>query len=296
MLSLTLRQYEYVVAAAEEGSLTRAAEKLNVSQPSVSMAVAALEQHFGRPLFSRRRGTAVTPTAFGRQVVAQGRGLLRGAAALELLDREETGLSGEISFGCYNSLAPLYAGQLLRRMAKQHPNITLHFREADFDQLEDRLRRGHLDCALTWDVGLGPGITRHKVADVRPHILLATNHPLAAQKQIRLAEIASEPLVLSAQPMNWRYILSLFRERGMEPPVAARVESAETLRSLVANGLGNAILYTKPATNSAQDGQPLSAIEIADDMPPQQISFIHRNSEPLDGVLRAVFEAVCGGD
>ncbi len=73
ILSLTLKQMRYTVAAAEFGNVTAAAAQLHVSQPSISMAIAAVEAHYGRRLFARQRGQGMTLTVFGRSFVAEAR-------------------------------------------------------------------------------------------------------------------------------------------------------------------------------------------------------------------------------
>ena len=71
ILSLTLKQIRYTVAAADFGNVTAAAVQLHVSQPSVSMAIAAVEAHYGRRLFARHRGQGMTLSSFGRRFVAE---------------------------------------------------------------------------------------------------------------------------------------------------------------------------------------------------------------------------------
>jgi len=86
-LSLTLKQLRYAVAAADARNVTQAAENLHVSQPSISVAIAQIEAHFGRKLFVRRKGEGVVPTSFGNSFVRQARSLLDQAAELHALGR-----------------------------------------------------------------------------------------------------------------------------------------------------------------------------------------------------------------
>ncbi|MCP4825505.1 MAG: LysR family transcriptional regulator [Shimia sp.] len=78
-----MRDYEYLIAVAEERSLSRATRRLNISQPSVSGAIAKLEKHFGQLLFERHRGTPAVPTVFCRKLVSESRQLLGATERLE---------------------------------------------------------------------------------------------------------------------------------------------------------------------------------------------------------------------
>ena len=83
MLYISLRQYEYVIAVAEAGSLTRAAERLNVSQPSLSVAITRVEERLGALLFVRRKGSAIGITPYGHRVIEKARDLLERADRIE---------------------------------------------------------------------------------------------------------------------------------------------------------------------------------------------------------------------
>jgi DNA-binding transcriptional LysR family regulator len=82
MLSVSIRQIEYIVAVAEQGGVTAAADALHVSQPALSVAISRLEQHLGNPLFIRRKGCAVLPTAFGRNFLEEANQILQSLTRL----------------------------------------------------------------------------------------------------------------------------------------------------------------------------------------------------------------------
>src|SRR5262249_10857302 len=96
ILSLTLKQLRYAVAAADAGNITRAAQILHVSQPSISVAIAQLEMHYGRKLFVRRKGEGVRPTALGNSFIRAARKLLEDAGKLGALGRATGAPSGEV--------------------------------------------------------------------------------------------------------------------------------------------------------------------------------------------------------
>ena len=110
----SFRQIDYVLAVAETGSTAAAARALHVSQPSVSVAIAQFEDHFGAALFLRLPGQGMRLTPFGRERVAQMRSLRSQAAALfgDAHDQPE-----ELSLGVYSTLGPRYAPRYLEAEA-----------------------------------------------------------------------------------------------------------------------------------------------------------------------------------
>jgi DNA-binding transcriptional LysR family regulator len=156
ILSLTLKQLRYAVAAADAGNVTRAAEILHVSQPSISVAIAQIEMHYGHKLFVRHKGEGVSPTAFGNGVIRVARKLLEDAGNLGALGRTPGTLSGEVMLGCFTDLAPYYVPALISRFAKAMPAITVGFRDAGFDELaESSARARSIWHSLTiWDWAL----------------------------------------------------------------------------------------------------------------------------------------------
>lgn len=270
-LSITLKQLRYVVAAADHRNITAAAAALNVSQPSLSMAIAAVEAQYGRKLFARLQGQGVALTSFGRSFVAEARVLLSQALALQRLGRGEGPLSGELTLGCFTDLAPYYVPDLLKQFAAREPRIAVSLREDGFDALAERLESGALDLALTYDLGLSSRFERTPLVELRPYAMLAADHPLARRKSVSLRELARHPLILTEQALSWQHVLELFAHAGVAAEVSMRASSFELQRSMVASGLGVAVAYTRPKHDQSYDGKRLTAREISDRLPLQRI-------------------------
>jgi DNA-binding transcriptional LysR family regulator len=105
-MNLTLRQLRYAVTTASLASVSKAAEKLHVTQPSISASIDQIETQFGRKIFIRRRGTGASLTPFGRSVIDQARRALEEIGRLEHLGVADGQASGEVVLGCYDDLAP----------------------------------------------------------------------------------------------------------------------------------------------------------------------------------------------
>jgi DNA-binding transcriptional LysR family regulator len=271
ILSLTLKQLRYAVAAADAGNVTKAAERLNVSQPSVSVAIAQIEAHCGRQLFVRRKGEGVAPTAFGNTFIRAARKLLEDAGSLAVLGRSAKAISGDVTLGCFTDLAPYYVPRLLGALRKLLPQVTVDFRDAGFDELATGLGKGSIDLALTYDLGLGPDIARMTLVELKPYAMLPARHDLARRAAVALADLARFPLVLTDQALSWQHVVGLFNGADLSVDVAARASSFELQRSMVANGLGVAVAYTRPKGDQSYDGAKLAIRPISDRLPTQRI-------------------------
>jgi len=296
MLSITLRQLEYALAAADHASFSRAAAALNISQPSITMAIAQLESHYGSPLFLRRKGQGVSLTSFGRGFIEQARRIAAQAKVIEALGGTAGDAAGEVILSCYVHLAPSYLPRLVRKLAEVHPRISVRFRERNLVELIDELENGTIDCALTFDLGLGEGFARDTIAEVRPYALVGIAHPLARRKSIRLREMAGYPLILSDQSLSWQHTVGLFEAAHCSAKIGARVASFELQRSLVANGFGVAVVYIRPVSHVGYDGQELATLEILDRLPQQRIVLARPAKMELTGALRALRELVLARD
>jgi DNA-binding transcriptional LysR family regulator len=281
ILSLTLKQLRYAAAAADAGNVTQAAQNLNVSQPSISVAIAQIEAHYGRKLFVRRKGEGVALTSFGAAFMRDARVLLDEAGKLHRLGQAAEAASGQVTLGCFIDLAPYYVPALISRFGKAIPAITVDFRDAGFDELAEQLGKGAIDLALTYDLGLGPSIERQTLIELRPYAMLPAHHPLARRPSVAMAELAKHPLILTDQALSWQHIVALFNGMGLEVDVATRTSSFELQRSMVANGLGIAVAYTRPKADQSYDGKKLAIRPISDKLPAQRILLAWAKGEAL---------------
>jgi len=247
-MRISLRLLRYFTAAAETGSTTAAAKQLNVSQPSISVAIRELEALFEEALFARESGTKMTLTNFGVRKLSEARQLLTAASAFEADDSGDAA-SGEVQIGIFTTLAPVYLPVLLRIARSRFPNLTVRFVEGDLAQLEDWLHGSQIELALTYDVGLPPDIDRECLAQLRPYGLVPANSRLARTRGgLSLHELAKEPLILIDLPHSREFLMAPFWQCGLSPEVRYRATSLELVRGMVANGLGVALVITQSAS------------------------------------------------
>ena len=289
-MSHSLSQLRYAVAAARHESISAAARELNVSQPSISVAISQIEERTGQKLFVRQRGAGIALTPFGQAFMAKAKIVLDDMDDLDALARGRASVGGELVLGCFQDLAPHFAPALIRRMAELHPAVRITVSEERFETLEKRLGDAAVDIALTYDLGLPPNAARVLLSELAPHALLAASHPLAGQTTVSLADLAGEPLIVTDQPYSWQHMLDLFRAHGHSPSVAAKTRSFELQRSLVANGFGVAVSYTRPAGDRSYDGQRLACKPLSEAVPLQRIILAYDARQRLSKAAGALIE------
>ncbi len=275
------------MAAADHESVTEAAASLNISQPAISAAIARLESHYDQQIFVRQKGRGVCLTPFGREVVARMRSLLNQAAELENYGLGRDAAEGVVSLGCFAELAPHYLPALNKAFESSFPLVRVKFREAGFDELPRFLNDGSIDLMLDYDIGLPEDIEQVTLTSLAPYVLLPGSHRWAGRKDLNLASLAKEPLILASDNQSRRYLLDLFHRRGLSPEVNRTAESFETLRGLVANGYGISVVHSRPASQVSYDGSPLVSIPLADVEPTHRILLAWSRRFPLSPAAEA---------
>jgi len=294
-MQYTLRQLEYLVAVADHGSVTAAANALYTSQPGISTAIAQLEEVFGLQFFIRHHARGVSLTPAGQSFVAAARNLLTHAKDLMQQASElSLALSGRLDLGCFTTIAPVLLPRLLTAFRDAYPDVEIVLREGDTPQLQAALLSGQLELALLYDLDLPPALCKRALFSARPYVLLPVGHPLAKQPEIALAELADEPMVLLDLPHSREYFLSLFRQLGIEPKVRHRTVSFELVRGLVAAGNGYGLLNLRPEVSAAYSGGQLTCLPITDEVP--ALSIVLAWPQGLKQTRRAeAFIALCEG-
>ncbi|MEE9333031.1 MAG: LysR substrate-binding domain-containing protein [Granulosicoccaceae bacterium] len=293
MLRFTLRQLEYLIACVDTGSLVAAATQLNVSQPTISAAIAKLEIQLGEQLLIRHHAQGVVPCASAQLHIKTARHLLQQAADFQReCDSSGTELAGELTLGCFAPLAPTYLPGLIARLNDQYPGVVLKVFEGTQREIVEGLRAGKQQLGLVYDLDLPGGLFKHELISVQPQVLLRSDHKFAAKKQLSIKELATEPMVLLDVSPSRTYFTGLFESQGFDPIIAYRSSSLELVRGLVGRGLGYSILVTRPSGDTTYDGQKLAIRPLRDKVEPSRISLCGLESS-RSGKISAAFKQVC---
>ena len=187
----------------------------------------------------------------------------------------------DFTVGCFLTLGPFFMPRLLREFGGRSPGARVLIREGDQEALSAGLERREIDLALLYDYGLDARFAIEPLAEVPPHVLLPAAHRLADTAKVSLADLAAEPMVLLDAAPSRDYFRSLFVEVGLEPTIALHSPSFETVRGLVANGMGYSLLVTKPANAMSYDGASLVTRPIRESVTPGRIALVRRAGDTL---------------
>lgn len=254
----TLRQLELFIAAAREGSFAAAAEAMHVTPNAVASAVTELETSFHAQLVIRRRAKGLTTTAAGQDLVTRAAALLEQAEELTLhIGNTSDVPRGSVSVGCYSTLAATIIPELWAQVAQQLPEVQLDIQEGPIETLAQQVLDGHLDMMISYRVGLPMGLVSDELFQTAPQVALPEHHAMAAQSEVSLEELESEPLILLDLPPAGDNTLRLLHERGLRPNVMHRSTSYETVRSMVARGFGYSLFFQQTRTKVSYEGLPL---------------------------------------
>lgn len=256
---LSLRQLTYFLATANQESVLRAAETLNVSSASISTAITQMEEFLQVQLFIRRHARGLVLTSAGQDLAAHARNILLHAREIESIAQKGPYRAvGRLNIGCLATIAPYLVPLVLKELAEHHPEIQLRWREDKHEALLDSLHGGGCDLIIIYDYDIP---TTLHVAPLRPmpvQVVLPEGHRLAQTQSCSLNDLVEEPMVLLDQPRTRDYFLSLFGSKGLNPTVFHRTQSFEMVRSLVANGFGYALLNFVPPYHVEGHGKLVS--------------------------------------
>jgi DNA-binding transcriptional LysR family regulator len=241
---LELRHLRYFVAVAEELHFSRAAKRLHMAQPPLSQQIRKLEQYIGHPLFARNSRT-VALTQAGEMLLERSRYLLRRLEDdLETVRRVGRGEIGTLTVGFIGSAMLTVLPALISRYRKRFPKVDLRLRELTTSSLVDAIRQGAVDLAFLRDAGPTEGLMVEQVIAERFVVALAETHPLASRKQVSLAQLKGEPLILFARELGataWDKTIALCETSGFRPAIVQDAPEWLTVLRLVSSGLGFSI-------------------------------------------------------
>lgn len=280
-LRFTLRQLEYLVAVADCGSVALAAERCHVSSPSISAAIAQLEQEFGLQLFVRRHAQGLSLTEGGRQFTEAARAVLAAGAALGDRAAELTGqVRGPLAVGCLLTFAQVVLPRLRRSFAEAQPEVEFRQSEHDHAGLIEALRHATLDAALSYDLEVPGDLEFLPLLSLPPYALLPEGHALAGRDAVTAGDLAGLPMVLLDLPYSADYFLSFFAEVGLRPRIAERTRDMGVMRAMVANGFGYSIANIRLGSDRAPDGRRVVFVPLKTARPPMRMGLILPKGAP----------------
>ncbi|XKG99899.1 hydrogen peroxide-inducible genes activator [Marinobacter nauticus] len=287
---MTLTELRYVVTLARERHFGRAAERCHVSQPTLSVAVKKLEDELGIPLFERSK-SSIRVTETGQRIIEQAQRVLDQVGVIRDMAQDgKNQLNSPLKVGAIYTIGPYLFPHLLPELRRAAPEMPLYIEENYTANLRQKLRHSELDAiivALPFDE---PEVVTLPLYDEPFVVLLPADHPLTEKDQVTPEEMAKEQLLLLGPG-------HCFRDQVLEscPPLveaitkradAGRPElvtegsSLETIRHMVASGLGITVLPLSAATAMKYQEDILAVRPFAPPVPFRTVALAWRVTFP----------------
>jgi DNA-binding transcriptional LysR family regulator len=263
---MDIYQIRYFLAIVETGGFTKAAERLFVSQPSLSVGIKKLEQELGVRLFERGGRRAVLTPA-GEFFLTKALWELKTFKAQPVL---RLGLLRTIRISGF--------ARLIGAFRQAYPNVAIELRDGDNTELQEQLSSSELDVFVTVLESMDTNGNSLPLFRQRMALAVANSHPFARRKSIRLNELDGEPFIDRMYCKFRETVKQQFVERGLQQQVVYRADNEDWVIALVAAGLGITIM------SEWQDLRGITYIPISDWTVERMIGLVWRTGQDSDVV------------
>lgn len=281
---MELRQLQYFVKVAKMQHVTHAAEELRIAQSAVSRQIRQLEEELGVLLFIQHgRNLQLTPVGkvFLQRIEAILTDIDRAIAEVHHLVNPDY---GEIRIGFPHTFGVLLVPDIVSKFRKDHPNVKFKLRQGVYNGLLREVMKYEVDLAF-----ISPFPTEHEAVtgellmEEELFAVLPPTHPLAGEQSIRLEQLKDEPFILFSEGYSLRTLVwESCMKAGFKPQIAFEGEEADTIRGLVAAGMGVSLLPEM----ALQETAPLQPVKVKVSEPEimRTIGLIYRSDIKLPQV------------
>ncbi|MFN6961777.1 MAG: LysR substrate-binding domain-containing protein [Rhodocyclaceae bacterium] len=297
---MTLTELRYIVALAREKHFGRAAEKCFVSQPTLSVAVKKLEDELGVILFERGQ-SEITVTPAGEPIVKQAEKVLAEAARIkELAETAGDPLAGPLRIGAIYTIGPYLLPRLVPLLRSRAPQMPLILPENFTAVLVEALKNSELDVAILALPVEEPGLVAQAVYDEAFRVLVPAQHRWAKEKAISPRRLLEEPLLMLGRGNCFRdQVLDLCSRAGKGGPQVLEGSSLETIRYMVASGIGVTVMPATAVDELPKNDPLLRVRPFVEPTPSRRIGMVWRVSFPrhqaIDLLHRALLDCKLPG-
>jgi len=294
---MTLTELRYIVALARERHFGRAAEKCFVSQPTLSVAIKKLEDELGATLFERQTAD-ITVTPLGSRIVAQAQRVLEETASIKQIAAQgKDQLATPLRVGAIYTVGPYLLPQLIPILHKRAPRMPLLLQENFTARLGELLRNGELDVAILSLPYADTGIVTRAVYDEPFRVVMPADHAWSKKAKIPAAQLCDETLLLLGAGNCFRdqVLQTCPRMRGSGASNLQQTlegSSLETIRHMVASGVGITVLPSTAAESKSAASRLLAVRPISAPQPSRRIALAWRESFPRLQAVEALRQAV----
>lgn len=237
---MTISKYEVFYSVVELGSLTKAAESLNLTQSGVSHSIASLEAELGFSLLTRDRA-GVTLTSNGELILKYVRETLQCNDRLRQKVAEIKGLEiGTVRVGTFTSVSSQWLPSMIKEFKSQHPGIEIKLAEGDYDDINQWILNGTVDFGFV-SLPVTQSFEFIPLKKDKMLCILPSEHPLKHQDEISFAQIKEEEFIMPKWG-NTGDVRRILLENNLQPKIKYEVVEDQAIIAMVQNGLGISIL------------------------------------------------------
>lgn len=291
---MNLRDLEYLVAVGEHRHFGRAAEACMVSQPTLSTQLKKLEQELGVALIERSP-RHVMLTSAGERVAERGRVILDEAAAIRAFARQVNDPEGgSLRLGIFPTLAPYLLPHVVPALHERYPNLELLLIEEKTEVVLDQLRSGRLDVGILALPITGEHLHQQPLFTEDFVLAVPAGHPLAASGgPVDPSVLAGEQVLLLEEGHCLRdQALSVCRLTGASERRGFRATSLETLRQMVAAGVGITLLPALAVRPPVPPSDDIVLLPFSDPVPQREIAMLWRSTSVYQDLLPGMGELI----
>lgn len=285
------RRLETFIVVAEELNFTRAAERLRVTQSTVSATIRGLEDEVGALLLARTtRSVALTDA--GLRLLPEAKNALAALDRARSIASGEADLRGSLSLGTLTGFQSLNLPALAGEFQRQHPQVDmrLEISPRGTNGLLERLRSGHLDLALVGGAEKELDLVSWPIRSFTLAAFVSADHPLARQTSVTLADLATYPFVEQPLGFGQRTIIdAAFAACGLRRRITMEVMDLRSMPAFVAHGLGVAIM---PTSLVGPEDDALRMLTLADARLDWTVSMAASSAHPVSRAAEALIGLV----
>lgn len=297
---MTLTELRYIVTLAQEQHFGRAADRCNVSQPTLSIAVKKLEDELQVAIFERSK-TRVYPTPLGEKLILQAQQVLEQSAAMKTIASEgKDQLNSPLHVGAIFTIGPYLFPQFIPQLQQIAPEMPLYVEESYTANLRHRIRQGDLDAIIVALPFTEADVVTKVLYEESFVVLMAVNHPLTKYKTIKPEQLDEYNVLLLGEGHCFRdqvleacpNLRSSMDHTSNKIRTASEGSSLETLKHMVASGLGITILPESAVLEDHYTPNLLVTRPFVKPVPTRQVALAWRASFPRHKAVDALIEAI----
>jgi LysR family hydrogen peroxide-inducible transcriptional activator len=281
---MEVHQLRYFCAVAETGSFTRAAEREQVAQPSLSQQIMKLEEELGVRLFDRL-GRSVRLTDLGQIFLPRARAILMELrAAKEEVAEKQSSVSGPLCVGVIPTIAPYFLPARVSLFLRKYPRAAITVVEDVTVRLVDRLRAGLVDLALMALPTRGHDLECFPLHTERLFAILPKHHPMARKRSLTIKDLRQEPFLLLREDHCFRETaIEVCKHARVMPQIVFESGQFSSIMAMVGAGLGISIVPEM----ALEDRPDCSAVLISDERAARTVGVATLKGRFLSRVQRA---------